>query len=290
VTVSPPTVVLDYHVEFQENFTSLSQSRVVLDTSNSSGLVRTIEKAMQQLVPEAHLDPSTFKFEANIGQQNPRSNMWIITENFTETITGASSGLPGIENYNLGFLSMRISDSLQFGGTEFNNIGQAYLVQPIESQRRGTTFYLDQSLVRGGPYSNAVIPSSATSRFSLLDFSWVPKVSSWTHTYRPFDSSSKWTLNPQAHSQALPFNVTAGIASPEGTLLGSFVAFLSPTLVLTTPPRSWSEGSTVSYNVPTASAAVMALIIVAVVVLAATSYFVERRVVRPMAQYRKKRK
>ncbi|OLD12811.1 hypothetical protein AUF78_17565 [archaeon 13_1_20CM_2_51_12] len=290
VTISPPSVLLDYHVDFLENFTSLSQSRVVIDTSNSSVLVKTVENAMQKLVPGAHLDPSTFKFEANIEQQSTNSNMWTIAENLTGTVTGAGSGLPGIMNYNLGFLSMNISDSLQFGGVEFNKIGRAYIVQPLDSQRKGTSFYLDQSLARGGPYSNTVIPGNATSKFNLLDFSWVPKISSWTHSYRPFDSKSTWTLNPQTDLHALPFNVTAGIPSPEGPLITSLVAFLNPTLVLTTPPRSWSEGSTVSYNVPTAAAAVMALILVAVVVLTAVSYFVERKVVRPVAQYRKKRR
>src|SRR5437879_898848 len=188
VAISPPSVLLDYHVDFQENFTSLSHSRVVIDTSNSSGLVKTVENAMQKLVPAAHLDPSTFKFEANIAQQSTNSNMWTITENLTGSVTGASSGLPGIMSYNLDFLSMNISDSLQFGGIELNNIGRAYIVQPLDSQRKGTTFYLDQSLARGGPYSNSVIPGNATLRFNLLDFSWVPKISSWTHAYRAFDS------------------------------------------------------------------------------------------------------
>lgn len=290
VTISPPSVLLDYHLDFHENFTSLSQSRVVVDTSNSSGLLRTVERAMEQLVPGAHVDPSTFKFEAAIQRQSPGSNMWEINENLTATVSGASSGLSGLMRYDLSFLSMSISDSLQFGGMEFNKVGQTYIVQPLDSQRRGTAFYLDQSLFRGGPYSNSVIPGNATLKFNLLDFSWVPKVSSWTHTYRPFDSSSIWTLNPQTDRHALPFNVTAGIPSPEGTLLASLVAFLNPTLILTTPPRSWSQGSTVSYDVPTVNGAVMALILVVVVVLAAASYFVERRVIRPVAQFKKKRR
>ena len=288
VTVSPPNVMLNYHLEFQENFTTLSQAGVTLDASNSTGLEMTIQNAMQRLVPEVHVDPSTFRFEATIEQQSPGSNTWKIKENLTGTVIGAESNARGIMNYDLRFLAMNVSDSLQFGGTEFNNIGRAYLVQPLNSERPGTRFYLDQALARGGPYSNSVIPGNATFRFSLLDFSWLPKISNWDHSYRPFDSSSSWTLNPIAYSNALPFNLTAGIPSPEGTLLTSFVAFMNPTLTVTAPPRSWSQASTVSVALESAVPGAMALILIAVVTLGVGTYVVERRVLRPVKKFRKK--
>ena len=289
-TISPPVVALSYSVEFRENFTSLSPSMVTIDDTNSSGFESKVNTAMQRLVPGVHVDPSSFRFQGIITRANPSSNMWDINENLTGNVIGASSGLAGITHYDLGFLSMNISDSLAFGGLEFNRVGQSYIVQPLDSQRSGTRYYLDQALIRGGPYSNTVIPESATTKFSLLDFSWVPKVSSWTHIYHPFDSSSVWTLSPGTDSTGLPFNVTAGIPSPEGTLLTSLTAFVNPRLVITSPARSWSDSSTISYNLTTIAPSLMALTLASIVAVVTGTYFSERRISRPVPQSRKRRR
>ena len=289
-TITPPVVALKYDVEFWENFTALSQSSVIMDATNSSGLLNTFNAAIQRLVPGARFDSQTFNFQARIVQSSSGSNMWRISENVTGDVLGANPGSSGVANYNIGFLSMNLSDPLVFGGVEYNRVGQAYILQPLDSQRTGTKFYLDQGLVRGGPYSNAVIPGEATSKFSLLDFSWIPKVSSWTHTYRPFDSSSMWTLKPGTDSTGLPFNVTAGIPSPEGTLLTSLTAFINPTLMVSSPPRSWSQASTIFYNNVVTFPTLMAIILAAVVILAAGSYVSEKRITRSVGQTRRKRR
>ncbi len=288
VTISSARVLLNYQIEFEENFTALSQSRVTLDSSNSSEIESIFDNAMQRLVPQAHLDPSTFTFSASVDQPSLNSNTWRIVENISGSVLGANSGSIGIATFNLGFLSMNVSSSLLYGGVEFNKIGRTYLAAPVDSQRKGTTYYLDQSLVRGGPYSNSVIPGNATFRFNLLDFSWVPKISMWTHAYRPFDSSSTWTLNPKTDSRALPFNVTAGIASPEGTLVTVLTAFINPTLSLTTPPRSWSVASTISYQLPTDTPGFMAVILIALIAVAVASILVDKRLSRAGISARKK--
>src|SRR5204863_8674631 len=129
------------------------------------------------------------------------------------------SDKPQLNPYTLAFRAINISDSLKFGVVDVNNVGPTYLVSPINSQPASTTFYLDRSLVRGGPYLNPVIPSLTTQKFSLLDFSWIPKISDWMHTYRPLDTSSSWTLNPGKDRPGLTYTLTMGIKSLEGLLL-----------------------------------------------------------------------
>jgi len=292
VSITQPMVTLDYHVSLQENATTLSNANVVLDSSNSSQspLVNSLQGAIQRLVAGAIIDPTTFSFTASVRQQRQNSSTWIMSENFTLRITGAASDKPGTTSYNLGLVAMNMSDSLKFGGIEFNNVGPTYLVGPINSQPSSTTFYLDRSLVRGGPYLNPVIPSLTTQRFSLLDFSWIPKISDWTHTYKPLDTSSSWTLNPGIDRPGLPYNLTMGIKSPEGTLLTSRVAFYNLSLQLTAPARAVANGSIISFPVSATTDFVMPTIVGATVVLAAGSFLAEKRLVKPAGQYKKKRK
>jgi len=292
VNSTPPTITLDYHVAFQENTTTLSKTTVVLDSSNSSQpqLVNSLQGAMQRLVPGVAVDPSTFTLAASVRQQSQNSSTWIMSENLTFTVTGAASNKPGMSSYNLGFIAMNMSDSLKFGGIEFNNVGPVYLVGPINSQPTSTTFYLDRSLVRGGPYLNPVIPSLTTQKFCLLDFSWIPKISDWTHIYKPLDPSSSWTLNPGKDRPGLPYNLTMGIKSPEGPLLTSLVAFYNLDLRLTAPARAVANGSTISFTVPAATDFVMPAIVGTTVILAGATFLAEKKLVKPVGQYKKKRK
>jgi len=245
---------------------------------------------MQRLVPGTVVDSTTFKFAASVKQQPQNSTTWIMSENFTFTMIGIASSKPGTSSYNLGFLAMNVSDSLKFGGVEFNNIGPTYLVGPINSQPKSTTFRLDRSLIRGGPYLNPIIPSLTTQRFSLLDFSWIPSISDWTHTYKPLDTSSIWTLNPGTDRPGLPYNLTMGIKSPEGSFLTSLVAFYNLSLRLTAPARAIANSSTISFNVPATTDFVMPTIVGTTIVLAAASFLAEKRLVKPTGQSKKKRK
>lgn len=292
VNITPPEVTLDYQLALQENATTLSNASVVLDSSNSSQsqFVNSLQNAMQRLVPGIVVDPSTFTFAASVRQQSQNSSTWIMSENLTFTVSGAASNKPGMNTYNLGFIAMNMSDSLKFGGVEFNNVGPAYLVSPINSQPASTTFYLDRSLVRGGPYLNPVIPSLTTQKFSLLDFSWIPKISDWMHTYRPLDTSSSWTLNPGKDRPGLPYNLTMGIKSPEGPLLTSLVAFYTLNLQLTAPARAVANGSTISFTVPAGTDFVLPAIVGTTVILAGATFLAEKKLVKPVGQYKKKRK
>lgn len=287
-----PTVMLEYDFAFHENVTALSSASVVLDSSNSSQaqVVGMVQGAMQRIVPGVVVNPSTFKMVASVKQQPGSSNMWIMSEDWVLTVTGAASNKPGVSSLNLAFVAMNVSDSILLGGTEFNNIGSTYLVNPINSQPTSTTFYLDRSLVRGGPYSNPVIPSLSTRGFNLLDFSWIPKISDWTHAYKPLDTSSSWTLKPGIDTSGLPYNLTMGVKTPEGTLLASRVAFYKLDLILTAPARAVANGSTISFGVPSTTDFVMPAIISGIVTLGVASFLAEKKLITPAARFKKKRR
>ena len=294
IAINPASsnVILNVHIAFQENITSLSNATLSLDSSSSSEaqVVSSFQSAIERVVPAATVDPSTFKLAASVKQQHQNSTTWIISENITLTVGGAASNKPGTSSYDLSFVAMNMSDSLKYAGFEFNNIGPEYLLGAINSQGTGTTFFLDRALIRGGPYLNPVIPGLSTRTFSLLDFSWIPKISSWNNAFKPLDASSTWKLNPAVDRPGLPYNLTVGVKSPEGTILAIKVAYYNLDLEVTAPARALAEGSKITFNVATSTDFVMPVIIAATIVLAAGSFVAERRLARPAGQLRKKRK
>ena len=285
-------VTLNVHIAFQENLTALSNANLSLDSTNSSQaqVVNSFQNAIKKIVPDATVDPTTFRLAATVRQQGQNSSAWIIRENLTLTVAGVASNKPGTSSYDLGFVAMNMSDSLKFAGFEFNNIGPAYILGPINSQVSSTTFFLDRALIRGGPYLNPVIPGFTTQTFSLLDFSWVPKVSRWINTYKPLDTSSTWTLDPGRDRPGLPYNLTFGVKSPENTILFVKVAYYNLDLELTAPARAIANGSTITFNLATSTDFVMPTIIAATLVLAAGAFVAEKRLVRGIGGSRKRRR
>ncbi len=292
-TVSPPNVLLSYQVELQENATTLTPSRVFVNGSNESSLpVRlSIEQAMQKVEPSVHLDPASFEYSAVIRQLSAASGMWVISENFTGTVSGANSGTAGTATYDLSFLSFDMKDLVESKDTtEWNAVGPAYLVGPIDSQGLHTTFYLDKNFARGGPYSNAVIPGNTTENFYLYDFSWLPKIDQWKNTSSFLDSSTVYTMSAKTlgAGSGLPYNLTMGLKSPEGTLITSLVAFYNPTFEIVAPARAVASGTKLTYDVPVVAELVMPAIIIVAVAAFVGAYFWERRLSAPQPQYRKK--
>lgn len=292
VNSSQPTVTVDYRISFHENVSGLSNGNVVLDSSNSteSQVLDPIQAAIQKLDPSAIVDPASFKLAMSVKQQGVNSTMWIMNENFTIQVSRVASSKLGTTSVDLTFLRMNVSDPLKFGGLEYNNIGPTYLLGPINSQQKSTTFYLDRALIRGGPYLNPVIPGLTTQSFSLLDFSWIPKVSEWTHTYSALDAPSSWTIRPGSDRPGLPYNLTMGIKSPEGTLLATRVAFYNLGLSITAPARAVAEGFTIYFPISSSTDFVMPTIVGATVVVAVGSFVAEKTLVKPLGQYKKKRK
>src|SRR5712691_4864610 len=132
ITVDSSTVSITMTLQLLENLTDLPQGHFLVDASNSTliqQLERPMNKAMQRLVPSARVRDITL--HAVIG--NLSSQLSMIEENYTVVVDGASSDTGGLVNFNLALLSMSDTNSTLFNGTELNNVGSAYLLQPLES-------------------------------------------------------------------------------------------------------------------------------------------------------------
>ncbi len=281
ITVGSSTVSITMTLQLLENFTDLPQGRFLVDGSNSTliqQLERPMDTAMQRLVPSARVRDITL--QAVIG--NLSSQLSMIEENYKVVVDGASSDTGGLVNFSLALLSMSDTNSTLFNGTELNNVGSAYLLQPLDNfPTTGTNKY--RFYLNGAVFLNAVIPASTTQTFSLLDFSWVPDISKWSNTYEPLDSSSRWSYS------ATPYNLTVALLTPEGQLYRPVVAYYQSSLDLVAPARAWAQGSHLYFNVSTATDYAMPLIVSAALVTGIGSFAIDRRLTGQMRIRRKKR-
>jgi hypothetical protein len=270
-------VTMSMNLQLITNMTSLPQAQLQLPASNASQVIQPLQTAIQKLVPKAQVQQVSLN--AKIG--NLTSQMSILEENYTVTITGTNTNTGGIVNATLAFLSLTSSDSIRVGGLELNNVGTAYLLGPIQSY--GTTsskyrFYFDQSI-----YLNSIIPGQTTQTFSMLDFSLVPKISQWTHQYRPLDSSSKWDY------VSTPYNLTIGLFTSEGLLFRPVITYYRSSLELVAPPRAWAKGTSVYFNTSTTTDYVLPPLVVAVLATAIGTFVLDRRLTRQTRARKKKR-
>jgi hypothetical protein len=270
-------VTLSMNLQLLTNMTSLPQAQLQLPVSNASQVIQPLQTAIQKLVPKAQVQQVSLK--AKIG--NLTSQLSILEENYTVAITGTNTNTGALVNATLAFLSLNSSASIRLGGVELNNVGSEYLLAPIQSY--GTTsskyrFYFDQSI-----YLNSIIPGQTTQTFNMLDFSWVPKISQWTHQYRPLDSSSKWDY------VSTPYNLTIGLFTSEGLLFRPVVTYYQCSLELVAPPRAWAKGTSVYFGTPTAADYVLPPIVVAVLATAIGTFVLDRRLTRQTRARKKKR-
>jgi hypothetical protein len=270
-------VTLSMNLQLLTNMTSLPQAQLQLPVSNASQVIQPLQKAIQKLVPKAQVQQVSLK--AKIG--NLTSQLSILEENYTVAITGTNTNTGGLVNATLAFLSLNSSDAIRLGGVELNNVGAAYLLGPIQSY--GTTsgryrFYFDQSI-----YLNSIIPGQTTQTFNMLDFSWVPKISEWTHQYQPLDSSSKWDY------VSTPYNLTIGLLTPEGLLYHPVKTYYQCSLELVAPPRAWAKGTNVYFNTTTTTDYVLPLIVVVPLATAIGTFVLDRRLTRQTRTRKKKR-
>ncbi len=282
ITVTNDSLTLDYRLEVRTNLTrTMPLVRVLVNASNSTAdlaaITGPIEKAMQKRIPEARLDTSGFKFSAKTEVLNATTKMWMIQENITGNVLGARSSPGQLVNYKLDFLSMNISDSIRLANVEFNQIGRTYLLQPLQSQSTGPT-PPDVYFLSSAQYSTSFVPSIVTGKFDLLDFTWLPEVSQWSNTPEALGPSSTWTYDPSTMGRVgAPYNLTLGTHPVENTYLNFTIARYAPTVHLTAPPRARADGSTVSFDLPSAAEVAMPLIVAASLGVGLVSYFAERR-------------
>jgi len=260
VTVAPTQVTLGMNLSLQENITNLPLVNINLDSSSSKSIADQFTPALQRLVPGATV--ASLSLHARTVNS---TGTWLLMENYTLTITGANTNSGSSVKSDTGFVSMNVGSGINDSGLELNKIGKTYFLSILTSQPENTAYFIN-----GSPTLNAAIPAQTTLVFSLLDFSWVPAVSTWSRQDDILGQSTVWRYNPDSPI----FNLTFGPKSPEGPLIRTFTAVYNPAFQLNVPANAWAVGTTVYFDLPTPSELLMPVIIVlSVVILAAALYF-----------------
>jgi len=236
VSVAPDSVTVNMNLALQENATSLPLINFYLDSSNSTKVVGQLAPAVDKLVPGATITSLTLW-----ARTFSSSGTWFLEENYTLVLGGVSAKHGSAVKADLSFVSMDVPDSLVSDGLELNTVGSTYLANTLNSQgNQSMLFY-----VNGHQTLTSVIPVQTTVLFRLLDFSWVPSVSSWQNGRDILGQSTTLTFDPGGPR----FNLTFGPRSPENTLKEAFTAVYSPSLaIVTVPAVAWIDGQFVSFD------------------------------------------
>jgi hypothetical protein len=278
ITVDRNSVTVDMQLQLRENLTALPQVKIFLNSSNSTVVSQPMRAAVEKLVPNSRVDIPYGRVETRLVDSS--TQMWLLQENFTLEVSGTSADLGGIVRVNLAFLPMNVSDTVKIGGLEINLVGRVYLVQALEGLPVSTT---STYFLNGHTFGNTVIPGRTTAQFDLLDFTWVPPLSSWTHHYQPFEDST-WKNSPSP-----PFNLTVGVRQVENIFFPTYVAAYSASLDLKAPAGAWSDGNTITFKTSTALDILMPVIIVSTLVTMMVTFFVDRKFTGSV-RFRKKKK
>jgi len=145
---------------------------------------------------------------------------------------------------------------------------------------KSTVYFID-----GHQTLSAVIPAQTTITFWLLDFSWVPPVSTWTETNDALKQTTTWSLD-------LPgprYNLTLGRKSPEGPLLNALTAIYNPSFKVSVPANAYAVDNTISFDVPSPLEIIMPAIIAISLVALIIAFLSDRRLVSALRIRKKKR-
>jgi hypothetical protein len=282
VTVGQSSLTLDMNLVLQENLTALPVFNIVVNPSNTSSVyseaVGPINDAIKSLVPTASVSSLTLRAETLNSTKT-----WLLEENYSVVVTGANTIRGSTVSADLSFISMSLPQPIMIAGQELNAVGPDILLQPlktISSQYSKLGYFIN-----GHQTLSAVIPEQTTATFWLLNFTWVPAVSTWTSQTDLLGQSTTWTYS----QPDFPYNLTLGVPSPEGTLLKSFIALFIPSLNVTLPYNAQINGNTISFHVPASSELVMPVVAgTSLVVLVAATLF-DRRITGRLQTRRKKR-
>ena len=269
------------NLALKENLTDLPLVYGHLGSANSTALMQAfsepINSSIQELDPTARL--STLALAVKTSNE---TGIWTLYENYTMTVIGANTNSGSSIRSNLRFIAMKMTESLQLGGIEVNNVGTALILPALQGKVAlypNLQFYID-----GSHPTTAFIPEQTTTQFSILDFTWVTPVSTWTTNSNVLGQFTTWTLDP-ASSQ---YNLTLGVPSPEGPFLKTFIAIYEPSLIITAPPNAWVDGYTVSFDTSTPAETLMPSVIVASLIVVLGAMGLDRRLTGPL-RLRKKR-
>jgi hypothetical protein len=281
IAVSPDSVRMKMNLALQENLTALPQINAHVSPANSTDTIVTylqpIRNAIQRMITGAEISI----FDIRITTTN-NTKTWFLKENYSLTITGVNSNSGSRVTSRLSFVSMNVSQSLQIGGLEFNEVGPTILLPALQTKAAAYSnlqYYIDGSNPR-----NAVIPEATTARFSILDFTWVAPVSTWNSNDDILGQSTTYRVDPSAPH----YNLTLGVPTPEGPLLASYTAIYSPSMAITVPANAWVDGNTLYFDTPTTIETVMPLIAAASLIIAILTFVADRRIAKPFRAKRKR--
>ena len=281
IGVTRDSVTVQMNLALKENLTDLPLVYGHLGSANSTALMQAfsepINSSIQELDPTARL--STLALAVKTSNE---TGIWTLYENYTMTVIGANTNSGSNIRSNLKFIAMKMIESLQLGGIEVNNVGTALILPALQGKVAlypNLQFYID-----GSHPTTAFIPEQTTTQFSILDFTWVTPVSTWTTNSNVLGQFTTWTLDP-ASSQ---YNLTLGVPSPEGPFLKTFIAIYEPSLIITAPPNAWVDGYTVSFDTSTPAETLMPSVIVASLIVVLGAMGLDRKLTGPL-RLRKKR-
>jgi len=281
IGVARDSVTVQMNLVLEENLTDLPSVNAFLGSANSTTVMQAfsepINGSIQELVPNARL--SSLALAVRTSNQ---TGIWTLYENYTMTVIGANTNSGSNIRSNLRFIAMKMIESLQLGGIEVNNVGTALILPALQGKVAlypNLQFYID-----GSHPTTAFIPEQTTTQFSILDFTWVTPVSTWTTNSNVLGQFTTWTLDP-ASSQ---YNLTLGVPSPEGPFLKTFIAIYEPSLIITAPPNAWVDGYTVSFDTSTPAETLMPSVIVASLIVVLGAMGLDRKLTGPL-RLRKKR-
>src|SRR5260370_529314 len=238
IAVAQSSVTINMNLVLQENLTSLPSINIYLTTTNSSTILLPIANAFHKIVPSADIASLELRTKTTNS-----SGVWLLEENYSITVKGASTNLGSSVRANIGFIAMDVSQSLMVSNQELNAVGSAYLLAPLNAQDPKTTIYY----IDGHQTLSSTIPAQTTTTFWLLDLTWVQPVSTWTKSEDVIKQSTTWSLDPPAPR----YNLTYGTRSPEGPLLRVYTALYNPAFSVSVPANAWADGSTIAFDLPT---------------------------------------
>ena len=275
VFVNRDSVTVSLSLSLVENLTRLPTVNAVLGSSNSSQLAESMTRSIQKLEPGASV--TTLRVSARTMLLNANLSLWLLKENYDFTVQGANTDTGSSVKTDLTFLSMNDSDPVKLNGTEINNVGTTYLLQPLNNL---PTTQKSRFFVNNRIFLNKVFPDEATSRFNMLDLSWIPSFDRWTPLSGPLDKSTVWTVSPPP-----PYNMTIGLNSiteaSEIFYFPIYLAVVDPTLMLTVSEgNAVVDGRTLTFQLPVVAEIIMPILVLVLIATSIASLILDRRLTK----------
>ena len=291
VNVTQNTLTINLRLDLRENITEslgLGLPAINVNSLNQSDSMQAaanITQAIRQRVGPGVTASVTMSAHSTLVDNS--TGMWLLEENYTIVVSGAVKTNGALSSVDLSLLSMNVSNPITIGSSQLNTVGRTYLLKPLDMLRKGGTGYF----VDGSQYTNTVVPDQVTSRFNLLDFSWVPPVSQWDRQDDLLKQSTTFSLGPTTPLRGGGlFNLTVGIFPVENVFLKRWIAVFDPAFQVIVPANAWSQGTNVYFDQPHIAELIMPVTIGLSLFLLVLVLFFDRRLTRGAVFSRRKKR